>query len=380
MEAAPGDPTARLSLALPRPSEARACWYDARSRVRREPALSHTGPIKKLEPRGIVIRDGPLGARGSSAGDLNARGSARIAGGTERVRVPWSSAAPPIANLARVASIAAYVRSSKALHPPTLHRVDARVARVEALVDPAAAALPATRNAAAQGCPRRFNAATRDLERVVRPRSARSGAATPAHGSRPRARRGFPLRASGRRVAARTVERARTMRARRRQPPAAFSRQRAQSADLARRRLVAFVSPRRFTVAERCRGRRRARAGGRLATGPTRGCRRRVGPAVSTRRRRGPCAMSVAEAVFRTLGIPTRAPPRLARRVRVRASSLAWTSRWCTRGGARRWRRWRRARGHPAGSRRLGGPVQAWASGRCGDGGGGASIGDVAAG
>jgi len=183
VEAAPGDPTARLSLALA--SEAKGLFVEAAFAYDDVAALlSHHATHSEGDTRGIAI-DPDVLAREASAGAERARA------GIERgVGAPsalgelsgWES----IANVDDVASIAAYVRSARATFRERFES-HARVARVEALAG-AAAALAGDPNAAARSLAKAVHLSPRDvairgdLARVL-PATDASGAATRAAGS-----------------------------------------------------------------------------------------------------------------------------------------------------------------------------------------------------
>ena len=159
VEAAPGDPTARLSLALA--SEAKGLFVEAASAYDDAAALlSHTGTTHTGDTRGIVI-DPDVLAREASAGAERARagierGARRAGAGSGELEGSES-----IANVDDVASIAAYVRSARATFRERFES-HARVARVEALAG-AAAALAGDPNAAARSLAKAVHLSPRDV-------------------------------------------------------------------------------------------------------------------------------------------------------------------------------------------------------------------------
>ena len=183
VEAAPGDPTARLSLALA--SEAKGLFVEAAFAYDDVAALlSHHATHSEGDTRGIAI-DPDVLAREASAGAERARAGAERGVGAPSALGElsgWES----IANVDDVASIAAYVRSARATFRERFES-HARVARVEALAG-AAAALAGDPNAAARSLAKAVHLSPRDvairgdLARVL-PATDASGAATRAAGS-----------------------------------------------------------------------------------------------------------------------------------------------------------------------------------------------------
>ena len=159
VEAAPGDPTARLSLALA--SEAKGLFVEAASAYDDAAALlSHTGTTHTGDTRGIAI-DPDVLAREASAGAERARagierGARRTGAGSVELEGSES-----IANVDDVASIAEYVRSARATFREGFES-HARVARVEALAG-AAAALAGDPNAAARSLAKAVHLSPRDV-------------------------------------------------------------------------------------------------------------------------------------------------------------------------------------------------------------------------
>ena len=187
VEAAPGDPTARLSLALA--SEAKGLFVEAASAYDDVAALlSH-----RATHAGHDTRTGHETHAGDTHGNVLAR---EASAGAERARSGAERGAPTTgtlegsettdANVDDVASIAAYVRSSRATFRERSES-HARVARVEALAG-AAAALAGDPNAAARSLAKAVHlspldvAIRGDLARVL-PATDASGAATRAAGS-----------------------------------------------------------------------------------------------------------------------------------------------------------------------------------------------------
>ena len=180
VEAAPGDPTARLSLALA--SEAKGLFVEAASAYDDAAALlshraTHAGHIRGIAgPR----RVGARGFRGRRTRAVRRRTWRAHDGGT------LEGSETTDANVDDVASIAAYVRSSRATFRQRSES-HARVARVEALAG-AAAALAGDPNAAARSLAKAVHlspldvAIRGDLARVL-PATDASGAATRAAGS-----------------------------------------------------------------------------------------------------------------------------------------------------------------------------------------------------
>ena len=182
VEAAPGDPTARLSLALA--SEAKGLFVEAASAYDDAAALlSH-----RATHAGHDTRTGHATHAGDTHGNVLAH---EASAGAERARSGAERGAPTTgtlegsettdANVDDVASIAAYVCSSRATFRQRSES-HARVARVEALAG-AAAALAGDPNAAARSLAKAVHlspldvAIRGDLARVL-PATDASGAAT----------------------------------------------------------------------------------------------------------------------------------------------------------------------------------------------------------